>query len=142
MVKIDESMIGWKRLRQIWRDMKQRCGNISHKRYCDYGGRGISVCSQWSNSFYDFYKWAIENGYDDSLTIDRIDNDKDYCPENCKWSTYKEQGNNRRSCHYITYNGETHTINEWGEINHINPTTIRTRIHAGWDEIKAITVQN
>ena len=131
-----------KRLYKIWADMKARCNNPNHKRYYSYGGRGIHVCKQWNDSFDEFYKWAISSGYNDSLTIDRMDNDKGYYPENCKWSTYKEQENNRRSCHYITYNGETHTISEWGEINNINPTTIRTRIHAGWDEIKAITIQN
>lgn len=133
---------GWKRLRIIWRNMRRRCSVTTCDVYDRYGGRGIFVCKEWDNSFETFYNWAINNGYNDSLTIDRKDNDKGYCPENCKWSTYKEQGNNRRSCHYITYNGETHTIKEWGEINHINPGTIRTRIHAGWNEIKAITVQN
>lgn len=132
--------VDFTRLLKIWNDMYRRCNKPTHKRYDDYGGRGITVCEEWNNSFEEFYYWAISNGYNNSLTIDRIDNDKGYSPNNCKWSTYEEQANNKRSCHYITYNGETHTIKEWGKINNINPTTIRTRIHAGWNEIDAITL--
>ena len=134
------SDIDFTRLFKIWNDMCRRCNKPTHKRYSDYGGRGITVCEEWNNSFETFYHWAINNGYNNSLTIDRIDNDKGYFPNNCKWATYEEQANNKRTCHYITYNGETHTIKEWGKINNINPTTIRTRIHAGWNEIDAITL--
>lgn len=129
------------RLHTIWHDMKYRCNNPNCHAYKNYGGRGITVCKEWEDSYDAFVDWALSNGYNDSLTIDRIDNNKEYSPDNCKWSTYKEQGNNTRSCHRISYNGETHTIAEWGTIMGISPTTIRTRLCCGWNEIDAITTK-
>lgn len=84
------------RLHIIWCDMRARCSYEKDKCYHLYGGRGITVCEEWQKSFTAFRDWALENGYSDNLTLDRIDNDKGYSPENCKWSTHAEQRRNQR----------------------------------------------
>lgn len=83
------------RIYKCWADMKTRCLNKKHKWYGHYGGRGITVCDEWMR-FEPFAEWALSHGYAEDLTIDRIDNDKGYCPENCKWSTQQEQSMNKR----------------------------------------------
>ena len=120
------------RLHNIWKSMKERCYNSGHDQYKDYGGRGISICNEWRNDFMSFYNWAINNGYADNLTVDRIDNNGDYCPENCKWSTRKEQSNNQRTNHLLTYNNKTQTMAQWAEEVGLNPHTLQTRISRGW----------
>ena len=105
-----------------WKHIKARCYNSNGKQYKDYGGRGIRVCDEWLENFEPFYEWAINNGYREDLTIDRIDVNGDYEPSNCRWVTAKAQQNNKRSNHFITYNNETHTLTEWAEKYNINFT--------------------
>ena len=114
-----------------WNGMVQRCTNPNAIHYNMYGGRGITICDEWRNDFYSFYSWSIENGYTDKLTIDRIDNNKGYCPENCRWTDLKTQANNTRRNHYITYNNETKTLTQWAKLLNVNVETLRYRVNHG-----------
>lgn len=98
-----------------WINMRSRCNNPKNKRYNRYGGRGIKICDEWENDFSAFYNWAINNGYEESLTLDRIDNDLGYFPDNCRWVDKKTQANNRSTNKMYTINGETKTLAEWCE---------------------------
>ena len=124
------------RARHIWYNMKDRCLNEKHERYNSYGGRGIKVCDEWLE-FESFYEWSIENGYNDTLTIDRIDVNGNYEPNNCRWVDMKTQQNNTRRNHYITYNGKTQTLSQWAEEFNINYYTLLYRINRGWSIEKA-----
>ena len=121
----------------IWQKMKSRCYNKRHKHYKYYGGRGILICDEWLNDFERFYNWSVESGYKDGLTIDRIDNDLGYSPDNCRWATRKEQSNNTRANHLLTHNGKTLNTKQWSEETGIKYTTIQSRIRSGFrvDEI-------
>lgn len=112
--------------------MKNRCYNGKSERYKDYGARGVSVCEEWKNDFKAFYDWSMSHGYSDKLTIDRIDNNGNYEPSNCRWTTVKEQNRNSRKCDLITYNGETHCLKEWCEILHLSYWGVRSRRRNGW----------
>lgn len=127
------------RLYTIHNLMLQRCFQPKATHYKHYGGRGISVCDEWKYSFESFYKWAMANGYSDELSIDRIDVNGNYCPENCRWATRKEQANNKSSNRFITYNGQTHTVSEWAEITGISREAIRGRLKRGWTIEKALS---
>lgn len=96
----------------VWKQLRYRCERQSHKQYKNYGGRGIKVCESWSNSFASFRDWAMSNGYRRGLSIDRIDVDGNYEPSNCRWITMKDQQNNRRNNHRVTYKENTYTISE------------------------------
>lgn len=101
------------RLYRIWNNMKRRCYTKTNHDYKDYGKRGISLCEDWKNDFNNFYTWAINNGYKDNLTIDRINNDGNYEPSNCRWITNREQQYNKRKTLKIEYKGISKTITQW-----------------------------
>lgn len=128
------------RLYRIWLVMKNRCNNPNDKYYYCYGGKGIKVCDEWAEDFMSFYNWSIANGYSDKLSIDRIDSDKGYQPDNCRWATNKEQQNNKTNNHYITYKGKTQSMKKWSEELNIDYSTLRSRINVyKWDIETALT---
>lgn len=127
-------------LHKRWRSIKDRCFNPKNKSYKNYGGRGITMCSEWKNSFESFRDWALSNGYKESLTIERRNVNGDYEPSNCLWIPLKEQAKNRRSSHLLTFNGETHNIREWSKILGIPENRIRYRIQNGYTTEKALTM--
>ena len=116
------------RLYNIWTNMRVRCNCNTYRDYADYGGRGITVCQEWNESYDAFKSWALANGYSDDKTLDRRNNDLSYTPENCRWATILQQENNRRSNRYITCDGVTHTISEWARIFNINYYTLYSRL--------------
>lgn len=129
------------RLYRTYMHMKERCFSKSDKRYKEYGGRGITICDEWSgkSGFENFYKWSMENGYADNLTIDRIDVNGNYEPSNCRWTNMRVQQNNRRNNHTLEYNGETKTLSQWSEITGIKSITILNRLRLGWSVEKALS---
>lgn len=120
-----------KRLYSIWCTMKTRCYNQNSTKYHMYGARGISVCPEWKHDFITFRDWALNNGYADNLTINRIDNDGNYEPSNCQWSDARTQANNTRRNKYLTLNGETHTISEWSRITGLGLSCLYSRVRRG-----------
>lgn len=127
------------RLFKIWVGMRQRCENHNNHKYEIYGGRGIKVCNEWKE-FIPFMEWAYSNGYKDNLTIDRIDPDGNYEPENCRWANANQQARNTRQTVFLTYNEETKSAAEWSEITGIKLDTITRRKRDGWTDEKCLTV--
>lgn len=130
------------RIYRIYRGMVSRCNNKNNYSFKNYGGRGISVCDNWlgDSGFENFYKWSIENGYSEELTIDRIDVNGNYEPDNCRWTTVNQQANNMRTNRVYVFNNESHTLSEWAKISGINYLTLRSRIDdLGWEFKKALT---
>lgn len=121
------------RLYRIWSAMRQRCNDPKHETFERYGGKGITVCKDWED-FQAFHDWAISNGYAENLTIDRKDNSKGYSPENCRWSTMKQQQNNRSNNIRLTINGTEKTITEWSEVSGIPRATLTWRVKNHWAE--------
>lgn len=127
------------RLYYLWRSMKERCCLPSQDNYKRYGGRGIKVCDEWINNFEAFRDWAYRNGYNDSLSIDRIDNNGDYTPNNCRWVTLKEQARNTRGNHYVEFMGQRKTLVELSEEYNVNYDLLKTRINKlHWSIEKAL----
>lgn len=119
------------RLYEIWQGMKGRCYNVHNARYSRYGGRGISVCDEWVHDFTAFYEWAKSSGYRDDLTIDRIDNNGNYEPENCRWATQEQQARNRTTNINITIGNATKTLTEWCGIFKVDYKKTVARLHRG-----------
>ena len=128
------------RLYSIWHSMKCRCYYKGDRCYATYGGKGITICDEWRNDFAAFQRWANANGYSDDLTIDRIDVQKGYSPDNCRWATDKEQANNKENTVFITYDGCTKSLSKWAEKFSIPRHVLYSRImHCGWDVKRAFT---
>lgn len=127
------------RVYRIYAKMLRRCFVESDPAYSRYGGRGITMCDEWKNSFVAFSDWAYANGYADNLTIDRIDNNGDYCPENCRWTDYLTQSNNKRNNRVFEHNGETKTLSEWCKALNLPYKRIYFRITKGWTFEEAIS---
>lgn len=112
----------------VWANMKYRCYNPHCKAYKDYGGRGISVCPEWLSGFTGFYSWAIGAGYKEGLSIDRINNDGNYEPSNCRWVTMKIQSANRRNSSLYTFNGKTQGLKQWADEYGMHYGTLSGRV--------------
>ena len=125
------------RLYKVWQGMINRCRNPKHEYYSYYGGRGIEVCNEWKKDFLVFRKWSLENGYDENAefsecTLDRIDNNGNYEPSNCRWVSMKEQSRNKSTTSYAEIDGITKSVIEWAEEFGINPRLLSDRLKAGW----------
>ena len=128
----------YRRLSNIWRLMKERCYNSNALNYKNYGARGISICDQWLNDRDSFIFWAIAHGYGQDKSIDRINNDMGYSPENCRWVDWATQCNNKRCCHYIEYGDECMTVKQWERRLGLSRGTIKWRLANGWTPRQAI----
>ena len=145
-----KSMETHSRISEIFRSMKKRCYNPKNINYKYYGARGVELCEEWNNrelvkisgfnytkGYLAFKKWALENGYAEGLTIDRIDVNGNYEPSNCRWVDWRIQSNNRRDNHYLTYKGKTQSMAEWCRELGLNYELIRNRIRSNWSVEKA-----
>lgn len=123
-----------------WLNMRARCNKPTSLMYNNYGGRGIKVCDEWDKAFEPFMEWALSHGYEEGLTIDRIDVNGNYEPNNCRWETKKKQALNRTDNHMLTAFGKTQTIKEWADETGIKYDTIERRINAyGWSPEEAVS---
>ena len=128
-----------KRLLKTFTHMKERCYDANDKRYSDWGGRGIGICQEWLDDKEKFIEWSLNNGHELGLTIDRIDNDGDYCPENCRWVTILENNQNRRSSRFYTMNEKTQNFQQWCDEYGLSRSMVNKRLEMGWCFEKAIT---
>jgi hypothetical protein len=125
-------------LYRVWRGMIQRCEDANSPHFQYYGGRGITVCAEWRNSFEAFER-DMASGYRAGLSIDRVDNDRGYSASNCRWATDTQQSRNRRFNRLLTFEGETHCVTEWAELIGIKSTTLSERLRRGWPVERALT---
>ena len=130
------------KLNALWRNIKTRCYNPRCQSYNNYGLKGIKMCDEWKNNFMAFYEWAINNGYKEGLSIERLDYTKDYEPSNCTFITMAEQQRNKSNLRMITYNGETHCLAEWCRVLNISYYRTISRIKNGWTIKEAFENEN
>lgn len=131
------------RLHKTWQNMKTRCYNTRYDGYKNYGGRGIAVCDEWKDNFQAFYDWSMANGYDDTLTIDRIDVNGNYEPSNCRWATRKQQNQNTRRTRKYTINGVTRCLKEWCIYYDLNYQKVLGRLNIlHWSIEKSLELTN
>ena len=128
------------RLYNIYNNMILRCQNPNAVNYERYGGRGITVCEEWEGkrNNINFFTWAMENGYNDTLTLDRIDNEKGYSPENCRWVPVKVQNRNKRNNVFLTCDGRTQILEDWAKETGIDSRLLRSRMKRGWSDEEVI----
>ena len=129
-----------KRLYHIWKHMMERCYKENDSRYKDWGGRGIQVCNEWQD-YFNFEKWALDNGYQENLSIDRINNNKNYCPENCRWTTTKEQNRNKRNSIRINFHGRNESLKTICEELNLNYSSIKYKLKKGIDILPILEKQ-
>lgn len=122
-----------------YKHMIERCDNPNNKSYSRYGGRGITVCDEWRKSYHSFEDWALSHGYKKELAIDRINNDGNYEPDNCRFVTPKENNQNRCTTRFYTVNGETKNLQQWCDTYGMKRGTVATRLEHGWPIEKALT---
>lgn len=127
------------RIRNTWHNMRRRCYDQHADSYKYYGEKGIEICDEWLYSFESFYEWSLNNGYSDDLTIDRINNNKSYSPNNCRWVSMKQQDNNRSNTIYITFKGICKSLPEWADELQIPQYVIRNRLNRNWSVEDALT---
>lgn len=127
------------RLYRIWCNIISRTENPRIKSYRYYGAKGVKMCDEWRNSFDAFRDWSMSHGYAEHLTIERLDNNKGYSPENCRWATWKEQFNHRTCSHLLTFNGRTQSIALWAEECNLPKGTVYRRLYDGWAIERALT---
>ena len=127
-------------IHNLWSGMRNRCNNPNNRKYERYGARGIRVCDEWDSSYEAFRDWCLANGYRRGLTIERLDVDGDYSPENCIFATQKVQQNNRSNNHRITYNGATRTMSEWADLLGMSYKMLEHRLNRGWTVDEAFTI--
>lgn len=130
--------VAYRKEAKVWKHMIQRCTNPNYIRWKNYGGRGIRICDRWRESFEAFF---ADMGVrpSPSHSIDRIDNDGDYCPENCRWATPKEQANNKRSTRFLEYDGQSRRFSEWSKITGISIRVLHGRLRRGWTAHETLT---
>lgn len=122
-----------------YKHIKERCYNPNSKSYHRYGGRGIKMCDEWLNNYQLFEDWCLSNGFQEGLAIDRIDNDGNYSPDNCRFVTLKENNQKRNTTRWYTINGETKNLQQWCDHYGIKRGTVYTRLEHGWSIEDALT---